>query len=280
MTTSRGRKEAFSKFFEEPTRDKLRTLLRDHSGENDFLDFKEEWPKETKLAKHVLAFANLGNGCIVVGIAEADDGTLDPVGLAAMTDKANIINGIKGYLPPDLPSRIFIDDFHFEASEYPKLVGKKFQVMLVEYSAEHVPSVSVREGEGIKAPAIYVRRGAQSVEANHDEVQKIINKRIETKYSTTDEITLKQHFEQLRVLYAERPRINPLFANMFRAFGSLGQSAMGTEDETDTFKDFVERTISMKKSIILKSIGATPDMLEAEALLRRLNKPTDVRADR
>jgi len=42
--------EAFTKFFEEPTRDKLRELLKNNVGELDNLDFKESFPAKDKLA--------------------------------------------------------------------------------------------------------------------------------------------------------------------------------------------------------------------------------------
>jgi hypothetical protein len=60
--TGRGRafREAFARFFEEPTREGLRELLRENFGEANELDFKREWPESSKLAKHVLGLANFG----------------------------------------------------------------------------------------------------------------------------------------------------------------------------------------------------------------------------
>lgn len=175
-------------------------------------------------------------------------------------------------MPAELVSRVEVHDYHFEASEYPTIIGKKFQVMFVEFSSEHVPYVSRREGDGIKSPAIYVRRGGQTSEASHEELQRIINQRIETKYSTSNEITLKQHMEQLKVLYSERGTNNPLFLNLARLFAFRGQ---GEDNDDDSYSDFVKRTISIKKFIILKSIGATPELLEAEAIVSRYaRKPT------
>lgn len=139
--------------------------------------------------------------------------------------------------------------------QYPAIIGKKFQVMFVEFSSEHIPYVSRREGDGIKSPAIYVRRGGQTSEASHEELQRIINQRIETKYSTSNEITLKQHMEQLKVLYSERSSNNPIFLSLAKVFAFRGP---GDSDDDDSYNDFVKRTISIKKSIILKSIGATP----------------------
>ena len=46
-------REEFFRFLEAPTRENFRELLRGHLGEFDFLDFKENWPEKSKLAKHI-----------------------------------------------------------------------------------------------------------------------------------------------------------------------------------------------------------------------------------
>ena len=69
----RGPKELFASFFEDPTRENLRDLLKGNTGETKNLDFKEQWPATNGLVKHILAIANSGGGCVVVGVAESDD---------------------------------------------------------------------------------------------------------------------------------------------------------------------------------------------------------------
>lgn len=128
----------------------------------------------------------------------------------SFADKADITNGLKKYLPAELLGRTDLLDFSFDASEYPKLVRKRFQVVIIEYSVDHMPALALRDGDGLKSSVIYVRREGQTEEATHDEVQSVINKRIETRYSTSNEINLKQHLEQLRALYAEIPRVSDL----------------------------------------------------------------------
>ena len=206
MANSKGHKEAFARFFEEPTREGLPELLRQNTGETRDLDFKEAWPKSASIAKQALGFANIGDGCVVVGIKENDDGSLDPVGLEKLIDKAEITDKIKIYIPSDVLNRLSVLNFVYEASEYPRLIGKRFQVLLIEYRPDHTPAVCLTNGDGIRAGAIYVRREGQTEEGTHDEIQRIINKRIETRYSTTEETSLKQHLEQLRALYSEIPR--------------------------------------------------------------------------
>jgi Putative DNA-binding domain len=266
----KGNKELFATFFEDPNRETLRELIKNNIGETRDLDFKEAWPKYPLLAKHVLGFANTGNACIVVGVSEKADGTLDPIGLQKLTDKADIQNGIKSYLPNELLTRIAVLDFPFDASEYPKLVGKRFQVLLVPYDVEHTPVLSLREGEGIRAGVLYLRRDGQTGEATHDELQRIINKRIETGYSTSDEITLKQHLEQLRMLYSEIPRslsMAEALLGQYSGYGSLFRA--NPQAPRETYEEFVLKMIDLKKAIIAKSIGATEDMIKAKEIVAR-----------
>jgi hypothetical protein len=89
----------FATFFAEPTLPGLRNILRDHPGELRNLDLKAQWPEHASLSKHVLGMANSGGGCIVVGVEEQPDKTLDPVGMAALKDKADIANGIQEAYP-------------------------------------------------------------------------------------------------------------------------------------------------------------------------------------
>src|SRR3954464_6549855 len=78
--------------------------------------------------------------------------------------------------------------------------------MPINYDPNNLPFLAVREGTNIKDNAIYVRRGTSSTEANQEEVQRIISARIDTGHSSTSEISLKEHIDQLRVLYEELPK--------------------------------------------------------------------------
>jgi hypothetical protein len=51
-------KEEIARFLESPSREGLRNILKNHVGELSDLDFKENLPEPTKLAKHILAMAN------------------------------------------------------------------------------------------------------------------------------------------------------------------------------------------------------------------------------
>lgn len=200
MDTNKGRYEEFASFFENPTRDRLRELLRHNTGESPNCDFKEQWPSFSALARHLLGLGNSDGGCIIIGVVEAEDHSFDPGGLDTLVDKADFTNGVKKFLPGSLLSKIHMLDFAFEAAEYPKLVGKKFQVVLVEHDPKHLPFVAASGGDGIRNNAIYIRRGASTEEANYEELQSVINKRIETGHSSSKEITLYMHLGQLESL--------------------------------------------------------------------------------
>jgi hypothetical protein len=255
MASKKGIKEAFARFFEQPSREALRELLKQHVGESEFLDFKEEWPKHSHLAKHILGFANTGDACMVVGVKEEDDKTLAPAGLPNITDKVDIMGGLKSYLPQNLLDRIDVLDFPFVESEYPVLRGKLFQVLLITYDVDHTPTLALKEGDGLKNTVAYVRRQGGVAEATHDELQKLINKRIETRYSTSKEIDLKQHVEQLRILMGELRR-SPLNRML-----SWMHSDGGEMDE------FLTQTVELKKMIIQTTIGATPELIRAFNML-------------
>ena len=66
MTPKKPWKEEFSKFFENPSREALRELLKFQVGEFDPYDFKASWPILSKVARHFLALANSGGGFLSV----------------------------------------------------------------------------------------------------------------------------------------------------------------------------------------------------------------------
>jgi predicted HTH transcriptional regulator len=248
--------ESFARFFEEPTREGLRNIIELNIGEQDNLDFKSEWPAYSKMAKHILAFSNSGGGCIIIGVQQNKDGTLESRGLDSLKDKAEIEKGVNVYIPNELKYEIL--DFSYSSSEYEKIIGKKFQVILVESNPEHIPFISKanNDGQGIRQNAIYIRRGTSSEEATYEELQKVINKRIETGYSTSSELKLEEHLAQLKVLYASIEKINYVggIFNISKNFGKLilGESTKNPNYPEEDFEQFIARMISSKKLRIEK----------------------------
>lgn len=245
--------EGFAKFFEKPTRDHLRELLQSNVGEINLLDFKETWPSKFKLAKHVLAFSNSGGGVLVIGVAEKDS-DLESVGLVELTDKADIEKSISPYLPNGVNYDVL--DFSYSASEYDDLVGKSFQVMLIEHDPKRIPFLCKKAGDGLKNNVVYIRRGTNSTEANHDEIQKLINDRIETGFSSSNILALEEHLEQLKTLYSYTHKYSTvgfkfgLSSNTIRAFESMFSREKNPHFPEESFDEFIATMIRKKKKRI------------------------------
>lgn len=252
--------EESAKFFENPTREGFRELLKNNFGELTNLEFKREWPTFPKVARHILGITNVGGGAIVVGVAELPDNTLEPIGLTTLVDKAEIEKGINKFLPEHLRSNLSILDFSYDASEYGKLVGKRFQVILIEDDPKYLPFVALASSDGIRETAIYVRRGTSTVEANHEELQRIINRRVDTGHSSQVEMDLETHIEQLNILFKhiEKHRIlvknsilYPMGENLVRNSLLYARETVNNKQyPKEDFESFIVRMIEKKKKRI------------------------------
>ena len=217
------------------------------------------------IPKHVLGMANSGGGSIIVGVTQNEDNSLDPVGIESIIDKSEITNTVGTYIPQALFKSLEILDFSYQDSDYAKLKGKKFQIVLILSEYKYAPFLASRETEGLRNTAIYVRRGSSTVEANYDELQVLLNKRIETQYSTTLERTLNDHFEQLKALYKEisptRTIATNILGDVVRALNSLSGIWKTTETvenpkyPKEGFEDFIVRLIEGKKQLIRNILG-------------------------
>ncbi|EGR0089248.1 ATP-binding protein [Vibrio vulnificus] len=187
----------FEEFFEKPTKAFLKEIFRENLGETDYLDFKEDWPSLEQIAKHVLAMANTGGGAIVFGVGETSAGEFERKGLTSLKDKADVSKTFKKFIPTqvqyDLHDFVFPDD----GSE---LARKKFQVLVIEYSERILPVLCLKEGSGLKSNVVYIREGTESILANRDQLELLINARIDTEYSSTPTMALSHHLEQLKTL--------------------------------------------------------------------------------
>ena len=239
---NKAHQEVYANFFEAPSRESFRNLIKNNIGEVANLDFKSEWPEGSALARHILAFANSGGGCVITGVSENPDKSLNSTGVINHIDKSKIMSSIRAYIPESLESIIDILDFTFEASEYPKLIGKKFQVMIIEDDPSHLPFISKKDGNGIRASAIYKRRLASSDEANSEELEKIINRRLDTGNSSSSEIDLRDHLNQLKTLYEFIPKRLTLM-DIAMGLGGTPNKDYPKED----FEKFISKLIELKK---------------------------------
>ena len=249
---SKGLHEAFARFFENPTREGLREVLKDNVGEFNQLDFKERWPEFPTVAKHILGMGNSGGGCIVVGV---EDETLEPKGLTDIIDKTKVMKGIKKYIPSALLDNVEIIDFSYSASEYDKLQGKKFQVIFIHEDKKYLPFISSAQGKSIEENTVYIRRGTASERANYEELQRLINIRLETGYSSTKELDMKSHLQQLRILFEQIDRnlitdgyLTPVRRSVQEAVEALqGKPIPNPKFPKEDFDDFILRLVELKK---------------------------------
>lgn len=192
-------KESLARFLEKPTRENLKLLRSKYFGELDELDFKREWPERSKLAKHVLAIANSGGGCIFIGIDRVDD-IYRSVGLEDFQDPADVDKSLSKYKPRSL--EVITQEFFFPEKEYPTLEDKKVQIIFIRSQNSDLPYVAQNSGKDVAEGVIYVRSGTESRPARHEEVGKLIEKRVYS-YGTVKQIDLEANFQRLKYLYGE-----------------------------------------------------------------------------
>ena len=109
------------------------------------------------------------------------------------------------------------------------------------------------DGDGIKAGMAYVRHGVSTSVATHDQLQQILNRRIATGYSTDRELTLKEHLDELKALYANTPEriADPVLKSLFAlATFSLANSVQNPLYPEESFGAFIARMIDTKKKVI------------------------------
>ncbi len=257
MAIDKNLHEGFTRFFEHPTREGLRDLLRHGIGEIDQMDFKEELPDKVKLAKHLLAFANSGGGVIVVGITDGE--RIEPKGVSELIDKADIQKRLSRYLPATLEYEVL--DFIYRDSEYAALKGKMFQVLVIDSDDKQLPYLCTRGGDGIKDNCVYIRKGTNTTEADHEDLQRLINRRLETGFSSSHLLSLEEHLEQLRLLYRLLERnVSPLAPGFVPGMIGRGPDPDGRVPLPlpEPFDRFLARCIERKKLLIEQLLKLRP----------------------
>ncbi|MEA5549917.1 ATP-binding protein [Anabaena cylindrica UHCC 0172] len=245
----KGLKEAFAVFFENPSRESLRKLLIDHTGEHDDLDFKSALITPPILAKHIIAMANKAGGVIVFGVKETENGKFESVGIG-LNDKTHFLRDINAYVPDKLSYEVI--DFNFNEIEYTEIKGKSFRVVIIEYSPEYIPFLSKKDGEGIKKNLIYIRKNASSDMAEYNDLQDIFNRRLETSFSSAREISLTEHFKELKEIYSLINR-----GWWYEDFNFPDppppddlEYVANPKYPKEDYADFVVRMLNLKKSVI------------------------------
>ncbi|BDI33951.1 hypothetical protein CCAX7_60020 [Capsulimonas corticalis] len=254
--THRTLHDEFTTFIETPTKENLQVILRKNLGETNQIDFKSEWIDWPKLAQHVLAIANTQGGMIIVGVDQIKDtGEVIPKGIPKLHDPVDVDHGLRKYIPHQL--HFNVENFTYTEEAYPKIGDKLFQVIFIPDRARYAPFIPNKEsGDDIRLQ-IYVRRGTASVIANYDELQTILNRRIETEYSSQKEFNLEQEMAELRALYAHiKPTFYLSYADQHwidmqdTKDDEFGTSYDNTYYPEESIDEFVAAAIQAKKARI------------------------------
>lgn len=185
---------------QEPTLDRFREFLHAQMGEHNAIDFKSQWIEKAALAKEILALANSQGGFIIFGVSENADKSICIEGLPEIRDKAVVSNDLKHFISSNLQYEIY--DFSYNTSEYQELIGKNFQMLVVENTPQYLPFLSKKESGSLKQNMIYVRRGTSCEIANEEELHALINQRLNYLHPVSGEpLKLEEHLEQLKLLY-------------------------------------------------------------------------------
>jgi predicted HTH transcriptional regulator len=242
---------------QEPTLDKFREFIKNHTGEHNSIDFKKQWIEGNQLAKEMLAIANSGGGVIIFGVTEKEDGSIDVNGLQELKDPADVSNEIKNFLSSDLKYELY--PFSFTTSEYKELEGHHYQMMVIEDRPEFIPFMAKKESSSLKPNIIYIRRGTSCEAANQEEIQDIIRRRINYAHPLNGEpLDLETHLDQLKELYRhiEKEKVHYTFglSAQFKTFSSIWGEESSREPNPfypdEEFEEFISRLIAAKKNKI------------------------------
>lgn len=123
---------------------------------------------------------------------------------------------------------------------------------MVESDSKRIPYQARVDGEGVSASTIYVRRGTESIAANHDELERLINRRIESGYSSTSVLELEEHLEQLKTRYGSTTQYRTTMAFPWLASALASLSPPVTSEVNplypkESYEEFVASLIPRKK---------------------------------
>lgn len=262
-------KEQLASFLKDPTRRNLRELLQLEAAEDNDLEFKRELLSFDLLAKHILAMANKNGGAIVFGVEETKLNQFSPCGLSNSLDITDIEKKLAAYIPKKLESSII--PTYYKGDNHPGFKDKFFLIIIVNHNPRYVPFMALKSGENLRKDTIYIRRNRASETINYDELQEILNNRIETEYSTTYERQLIEHLEELKELYRHIPKTIKKFVSytppsfslnlgftqqdIRRIFGETEYETLPNPDyPEESYEGFIKKLIEIKKDVIIKLV--------------------------
>ena len=147
--------------------------------------------KQGTFSKNHSCDGKLPRCIIVVGVKENEDGTLSPVGIEQLKDKATLNNEVAKYIPSGIDYEIF--DFSYDSSEYQAVQNKKYQLLIVHDTPERLPFISLNATNDLEKDVIYVRRGTKCEKASASEIEQIIDCKLETVFKESSDLSLQEH---------------------------------------------------------------------------------------
>lgn len=126
----------------------------------------------------------------------------------------------------------------------------------------------MKETKNLESNTIYIRRGTKCEKANNQEIEKMLEAKIQTIFKDTSELSLEEHLHQLKILYTELPKkikilvrkgqLNPNIISSLEILGNnLGNisSLFGEPDQyeevdnpefpTESYEAFIKRMIEI-----------------------------------
>jgi predicted HTH transcriptional regulator len=248
-------KERFARFSQKLDRVEFLNLLEHNTGEKDNLDFKLQFQDPHFIAKDILAFANSGGGAIIFGVGQDPQKNLSFIGLTKLEDKTDIKQKLNPYLPTtldyDIEDYVYSNDLTWQT-----LANKQFQIIIIKNTPESIPFLSIKSHSStIHNNRVYVRDSVRTIEASYEQLQKVINRRLDTNVSTTSEDSFTEHMNQLKLLYsfiAKNYRKPPMWSAHLVAMDLVvhGKLEPNPNYPKEDFEAFINKMIDRKKAII------------------------------
>ena len=147
-----------------------------------------------------------------------------------------------------------IYDFDFNGENYSKVNGKLFQILCISSKEIELPYVWKKDSNGAEVGCIFYRRGTKTIKANMQEIQDMIDKRIEATYMEESNLQLEEHLKQLKTLYNNLVPYKYSLNGIFQGINSLasigGARIAGVKNSSypdESYEDFVNRMIEQKR---------------------------------
>ena len=97
-------------------------------------------------------------------------------------------------------------NFIYDDEIYGEYAGKKFQAIIIADAPEQLPFFSIGASDDIEKDCVYVRRGTSSEKASARDFETMIQRKLENVFKESNDLSLKEHLEQLQFLYDSIPQ--------------------------------------------------------------------------